>query len=143
MTTVYVANKNCQNIPFDIYPSVDGKTMSTFQLDVGSKGEVRFMPQQVMKTITIFGAYHESRGVTYLDSDDWDLIEKFYTKNHVTLKSGAIKCFKTAIEAEKYLKDKDTQLIDLGNTKLTEKDLTIIDNTKFAYNEDFKNKVVS
>lgn len=144
MTTIYVANKGVHNYPFDVYPpSLDGKTMETVVLEKDANGAGRVKINQVLKTITCFGAYHESRGITYLEHTDWELIEKYYGKNHVLIKSGAIKMFKTLNEAEKYLKDPDTKLIDLGNNKLTDKDLTIVDPSKgFAYNEDFKNKVV-
>lgn len=143
MTTVYVANKGFHNYPFDVYPaSLDGKTMETVTLEKGNDGANRVKINQVLKTITCFGAYHESCGITYLEHTDWELIEKFYGKNHVLLKSGAIKCFKTVEEAEKYLKDPDTQLIDLGNNKLTEKDLTVIDDSKGpAYESSIKNQV--
>ena len=144
MSTVYVANKGVHNYPFDIYPtSLDGKTMETISVLKGADGSAPTVrPNQVMKTITVYGAYHESRGITHLDAQDWELVEKFYGKNHVLLKSGAVKCFKSSDEAEKYLKNTDTQLIDLGNNRLTAKDLEVKKKTDFAYNEDIKNKVV-
>ena len=139
---IYVANKGTHNYPFDVYPSsLDGKTMETVVLEKDGNNAPRVKINQVLKTITIFGSYHESRGITYLDEQDWALIEKYY-KNHVLFNSNAIKAFKKLDEAEKYLKSPDTQLIDLGNKRLKAKDLTIVDNNKFAYNEDFKNKVV-
>ncbi len=142
--TVYVANKDVHNYPFDIYPpALDGKTMETVTLEKSNDGASRVKINQVQKTITCFGAYHESGGITYLDAADWELIEKFYGKQHVLLKSGAIKMFKTLNEAEKYLKDKDTQMIDLGNNRLVAKDLEMVDPSQgFAYNSDLKNKVV-
>lgn len=143
MTTVYIANKGKHNYPFDVYPpSLDGKTMETITLEKDDHGGNRVKVNQVLKTITCFGAYHPSRGITYLEHTDWELIEKFYGKEHVLIKSGALKCFKNVIDAEKYLKDPDTQLIDLGNNRLTAKDLTIVDPSKgVAYSDDIQNKV--
>lgn len=145
MTTVYVANKGVHNSPFDVYPaSLDGKTMETVTLEKGNDGSTRVKINQIQKTITCFGAYHESRGITYLEHTDWELIEKFYGKHYVTIKSGSIRCFKSLNEAEKYLKDPDTRAIDLGNNRLVDKDLTVIDPSKGEmYSEDFQNKVVA
>ncbi len=145
MTTVYVANKGVHNSPFDVYPaSLDGKTMETITLEKDNNGANRVKINQVLKTITCFGAYHESRGITYLEHTDWELIEKFYGKHYVSIKSGAIRCFKTLAEAEKYLKDPDTKAIDLGNKRLVAKDLTVVNPSKGeCYSEDFQNKVVS
>ncbi len=144
MTTVYIANKGTHNYPFDVYPtSLDGKTMDTVTLEKGEHGN-RVKMNQILKTITCFGQYHPSRGITYLEHTDWELIEKFYGKDHVLIRSGAIKCFKSLNEAEKYLKDPDTKLIDLGNSKLVDKDLTVVDPSKGEiYSEDFKSKVVA
>ena len=140
---IYVANKGTHNYPFDVYPaSLDGKTMETVTLEKDGNNAPRVKINQILKTITVFGIYHESRGITHLDEQDWALIEKYYGHSHVLLKSGAVKSFKKLEEAEKYLKSSDTSLIDLGNNRLTAKDLTIVDNSKFAFNEDFKNKVV-